>query len=57
VCAPPPPVRLVEESILYFMSKNTVIRMILCLAGKCVNNVLFVYSDICALLQASTRQQ
>ena len=57
MCAPPSSARLVEESILYFVSKNTVMRMILCLAGKCVNDALFIYTDIRALLQANTKQR
>ena len=57
MCAPPSSARLVEESILYFVSKNTVMRMILCLAGESVNDELFIYTHIRALLQANTKQR
>ena len=57
MCAPPSAARLGEESMFYSMSKNTVMRMILCLAGESVNDALFIYTDIRALLQANTQQR
>jgi len=43
--------------MFYSMSKNTVMRMILCLAGESVNTVLLMYTDIRALLQANTQER
>ena len=43
--------------MFYSMSKNTVMRMILCLAGESENTVLLMYTDIRALLQANTQER
>ena len=57
MCAPPSAARLGEESMFYSMSKNTVMRMILCLAGESKNDALFICTDIRSLLQANTQQR
>ena len=57
MCTPPSAARLGEESMFYSMSKNTVMRMILCLAGVSVKDAPFICTDIRALLQANTQQR